>query len=142
MQFVRAGTSVKTEMARTRGSLLSEPSNAMRRVQRAGRQTVNTHARKGTPGRHPGRFQVANLEPSKRCSCMPLIGLVRLRRALEGAIPSFDPIRSAFLPTRGWATRKRRQAGNGLMTCYLVKAGARPARGTYRKGVTRTAHVG
>jgi hypothetical protein len=41
---------------------------------------------------NPGRFQVANLEPSKRCSRMPLIGLVRLRRALEGAIPSFDPI--------------------------------------------------
>jgi hypothetical protein len=134
--------SVKTEMTRTRGSLLSEPSNSMRRVQRAGRQAANTHARKGTPGRHPGRFQVANLVPSKRCSRMPLIGLVRLRRALEGAIPSFDPIRVGFVPAGCWATRKRRQAGNGLMTCYLAKAGARPARGTYRKGATRTAHVG
>jgi hypothetical protein len=133
---------VKTEMTRTRGSLLSEPSDATLRVQRAGRQTVNTHARKGVPGRHPGRFQVANLEPSKRCSRMPLIGLVRLRRALEGATPSFDPIQVGFVPAGRWATRKRRQAGNGLMTCYLVKAGARPARGTYRKGVTRTAHVG
>lgn len=95
-QAVRKGwTSVKTEMTRTRGSLLSEPSDTKQRVQRAGRQTVNTHARKGTPGRHPGRFQVANLEPSKRCSRMPLIGLVRLRWALEGAIPSFDPIQLA-----------------------------------------------
>lgn len=62
------------------------------RVQRAGRQTANTHARKGMSGRHPDRFQDANLESSKRCSRMPLIGLVRLRRALEGVIPSFDPI--------------------------------------------------
>lgn len=83
-------------MARKRGGLLGEPSDAKRRVQRAGRQTANTHAREGMPGRHPGRFQVANLEPSKRCSRMPLIGLVRLRRALEGAIPSFDPIQPAL----------------------------------------------
>lgn len=62
------------------------------RVQRAGRQTANTHARKGMSGRHPDRFQVANLESSKRCSRMPLVGLVRLRWALEGATPSFDPI--------------------------------------------------
>lgn len=83
-------------MTRTRGSLLGEPSDVDQKVQRAGRQTVNTHARKGTPGRHPGRFQVANLEPSKRCSRMPLVGLVRLRRALEGVTPSFDPIQPAL----------------------------------------------
>lgn len=55
----------------------------------------NTHVRKDTPGRHPGRLQVANLESSKRCSCMPVIRLVRLRRALGGVIPSFDPIPTA-----------------------------------------------
>jgi len=82
----------KAGAARKRGGLLGEPLSASQRVQRAGRQTANTHARKGTPGRHPGRFRVANLEPSKRCSRMPLIGLVRLRWALEGATPSFDPI--------------------------------------------------
>lgn len=74
------------------GGLPGDPSNASHRDQRAGRQTANTHVRKDTPGRHPGRLQVANLKPSKRCSCMPLIGLVRLRWALEGAIPFFDPI--------------------------------------------------
>ena len=82
----------KVGMIRKRGALLGEPSDEGWKVQRAGRQTANTHARKGMPGRHPGRFQVANLEPSKRCSRMPLIGLVRLRRALEGVTPSFDPI--------------------------------------------------
>jgi hypothetical protein len=55
-------------------------------------KTANTHARKGTSGRHPDRYQVANLIPSKRCSRVPLIGLARLRRALEGVTPSFDPI--------------------------------------------------
>ena len=90
-------------------------------------------------GRHPDKLQVANLEPSKRCSRMPLIGLVRLRRALEGVIPSFDPIHAIDLIARRWATRKRRQAGNGLATCYRAKAGVIPARGAYRKGATRTA---
>jgi len=40
----------------------------------------------------PTGIRVANPELSKRCSRMPLIGLVRLRRALEGVTPSFDPI--------------------------------------------------
>lgn len=66
-----------------------------KRTQRADRQLQNTHARKGTSGRHPDRFQVASLEPSKRCSRMPLIGLVRLQWALEGVTPSFDPIQLA-----------------------------------------------
>lgn len=101
-----------------------KPSAHGQRGQRAGRQTANTHARKGMPGRHPGRLQVAILEPSKRCSRMPIIGLVRLRRALEGATPSFDPIPAGTQPAGRWATRKRRQAGNGLTTCYRVKAGA------------------
>ena len=82
----------KAGMTRVHGAPLGEPS---KRVQRADRQTANTHARKGKSGRHPDRFQVANLEPSKRCSRMPLVGLVRLRRALGGAIPSFDPIQLA-----------------------------------------------
>lgn len=73
---------------------------------------------------------------------MPLIGLVRLRWALEGVIPFFDPIQLASGRQGRWATRKRRQAGNGLVTCYRVKAGVSPARGAYRKGATRTAHVG
>lgn len=35
-------------------------------------------------------------------SRVPLIGLARLQRALEGLPPSFDPIQK-----RSWATRKR-----------------------------------
>lgn len=56
--------------------------------------------RKGMPGRHPGRYLVASQVSSKRCSRMPLIGLVRLRWALEGETPSFDPI---YLQRRGKA---------------------------------------
>lgn len=52
------------------------------------------------PGRHPDRHQVANLMPSKRCSRMPLIGLVRLRWALKGVIPFFDPIRRHIAKAR------------------------------------------
>lgn len=92
--FARAGNQAKAWVTRMRGGLLGASLGTDLRVRRAGRQTVNTHAREGMPGRHPGRFQVANLEPSKCCSRMPLIGLVRLRRALEGATPSFDPIRA------------------------------------------------
>jgi hypothetical protein len=54
---------------------------------------------------------------------MPLIGLVRLRWALAGEIPAFDPIYPELKTGRGWATRKRRQAGNGLTTCHRVKVG-------------------
>jgi len=66
---------------------------------------------------------------SKRCSRMPLIGLVRLRWALWGENPRFDPIGYG----RCWATRKRRQAGNGLVTCYSVKVGKVRPRGRIEK---------
>jgi hypothetical protein len=49
---------------------------------------------KDIPSCHLGRYLVASQVSSKRCSRMPLIGLVRLRWALEGETPSFDPIYS------------------------------------------------
>jgi len=77
---------------------------------------------KDIPSCHLGRYLVASQVSSKRCSCMPLIRLVRLRWALEGETPSFDPIYPTEWQGR-WATRKRHRAGNGMMTCYLVKVG-------------------
>lgn len=82
----------KAGVIRVHGAPLGEPSEE---GSASGPPTANTHARKGTSGRHPDRFQPASLESSKRCSRMPLVGLVRLRWALEGAIPSFDPIQLA-----------------------------------------------
>lgn len=121
--FARAGTSAKaavTSQARrfARWAFGQQPEGPPGRP-----PTANTHARKGTSGRHPGRLQAASLEPSKRCSRMPLIGLVRLRRAQGGVIPPFDPIHAIEAIAGRWATRKRRQAGNGLTTCYRVKVG-------------------
>jgi hypothetical protein len=83
---------VKTEVICTHGSLPSAPLGEEGVLSRL--PTANTHVRKDMPGRHPGRFQIASLELSKHCSCMPLVGLVRLRRAQEGEIPFFDPIRT------------------------------------------------
>lgn len=81
----------KAGVIRVHGAPLGEPSDE---GSASGPPTANTHARKGTSGRHLDRFRAASLEPSKRCSRVPLIGLARLRRALEGATPSFDPIQS------------------------------------------------
>jgi len=44
--------------------------------------------------RKGSRTRAANPGPVRR-SWMPVMGLVQLQRALEGAIPSFDPIRPA-----------------------------------------------
>lgn len=82
--------SVKTEVICRHGSLLSAPSGEEGVLSRL--PTANTHVRKDTPGCPPGRFQIASLESSKRCSCMPLVGLVRLRWELEGETPFIDPI--------------------------------------------------
>jgi hypothetical protein len=90
---------------------------------------------------------------------MPLIGLVRLRWALGGATPPFDPIaRPDRLQSddqlttgnrvlRSWATMKRHQAGNGLVTWLHVKVGQVPPVGRieraqrlpHRKAFERTA---
>ena len=76
---------------------------------------------------------------------MPLIGLVRLRWALGGATPPFDPITrpgrlrrddqstTGNRVLRSWATMKRHQAGNGLVTWLHVKVG----RKSHRRGVSK-----
>jgi len=84
---------------------------------------------------------------------MPLVGLVRLRWALGGATPPFDPIarprslQHATSESRGnrkkvlgdTETAAGRQCPDDLLH---RESRLSPARGTYRKSVTRTAQEG
>lgn len=62
--FARAAPGRKPgSVARTGG--LPHGSCTLRRGYEAGRQTANTHAREGTPGRHPGKASAAKLKPEQ-----------------------------------------------------------------------------
>lgn len=99
------------------------------------------HSHTGLEGRAGWPIRkMLNPPGSASCSCRsrtPLIGLIRLRRALGGETPLFDPIhweRSIRCQSeRGWATRKRHTAGNGRVTCHRVKVGTQSDTG----GVSR-----
>jgi hypothetical protein len=64
---------------------------------------------------------------------------IPLRAPISDVIKSLPPLSvkdgesiatpAGFEPAGRWATRKRRQAGNGLMTCYRVKVGEVRLRG-------------
>lgn len=67
---------------------------------------------------------------------MPVMGLARLKRALEGEIPSFDSLPPGRQGPAGLGDIETAPRRKCLGDLWAAKAGERPDHGTYRKGVT------
>ena len=110
-------------------------------VRTDGRRSTAVHAQRALPRAANPMPNIINARWSQPAGCrrspVHLVVLAGLRRALEGETPSLDPIHSRMLGIQrggiGRHVHGQREEMRAV-PAMKTKAGASPARGTYRQG--------